>query len=366
MTGKHTGHASVRGNQRPEAALTADEFTLPQVFKAAGYATALVGKWGLGGPNTTGAPNKKGFDYFFGYPSQMAAHEYFPPLLLRNTELVMQSQNQGGTQGTYAHDLFVDEATAFMRTNSGRPFFLCLAVTIPHANNEMGTNGMQVPDDAPYSGENWPQNEKNFAAMITRLDSSIGRLLQVLKESGLDERTLVVFTSDNGPHAEGGHNPEFFRSRGGLRGIKRSLYEGGLRVPLMIRWPGKVKAGHVSDQIQAFWDFLPTFADLVSQPVPRTLDGTSVLSAWLENRALLHPPLYWEFHEASYLRAVRMGNWKGVSTDRSKPLELYDLAADPAEQQNVVEGHPFVVRQIEDIMKKEHVPDPKWPDVPGR
>ncbi len=366
MTGKHTGHATVRGNQRPEAPLTVDELTLPRVFKAAGYATALIGKWGLGGPNTAGAPNKKGFDYFFGYPSQTAAHDYYPPLLVHDGELLLLAENQDGKHGAYAHDLFLEAAANFVRTNRTRPFFLCLSVTIPHANNEARPNGMQVPDDAPYSGENWPPAEKNFAAMITRLDTGVGRLLQLLKETGLADQTLVVFTSDNGPHAEGGHDPEFFHSRGELRGIKRSLYEGGIRVPLIVRWPGKIKAGLVSDQLVAFWDLLPTFAALVGQPVPDELHGFSVLPALLENQALLHPPLYWEFHETNYLRAVRTGNWKGVSLDPAKPLELYDLASDPSEKENVADGHPFQVRQIEEIMRREHVPDSKWPDTERR
>jgi arylsulfatase A-like enzyme len=363
MTGKHTGHAIVRGNQSPEAPLMADELTIPQVFKAAGYSTSLIGKWGLGGDDTSGAPNRKGFDYFYGFPSQTAAHNYYPPFLMQNSEKIPLPGNEGGKKGTYAHDLFMEEANGFIRTmKEGTPFFLYLAVTIPHANNEERPNGMQVPSDSPYSNETWPQTERNFAAMVTRLDTSVGQLLALLKELGMETNTLVLFTSDNGPHAEGGHNPAFFESSGGLRGIKRDLYEGGVRVPLIVRWPGKIKVGAVSDQVIAFWDWLPTFAAFTGQPQPKGVDGLSILPALLENRKLLHPPLYWEFHEGGFRRAARMGTWKGVSLDPGQSLELYDLATDPAEKKNVAAKRQDIVRQIEDLMNREHVPDPKWPD----
>ena len=256
----------------------------------------------------------------------------------------------------------MQEALDFVRTNHGRPFFLYLAATIPHANNEERPNGMQVPDDAPYSQESWPPPEKNFAAMITRLDDGVGKLLAALKAAGIEDRTLVIFTSDNGPHNEGGHRAAFFNSSGPLRGIKRDLYEGGIRVPLIARWPGKIKSGATSDQVIAFWDFLPTFAALTGQPPPKGIDGISVLPALLENKPVPHPPLYWEFHEGGFRRAVRLENWKGVSLDPAKPLELYDLTKDISEKQNVAADHPDIVRQIEDIMKREHVPNPIWPD----
>jgi arylsulfatase A-like enzyme len=362
MTGRHTGHATVRGNQRPEAALSADEPTLATVFRTAGYTTGLIGKWGLGGADTPGAPNRKGFDYFFGYPSQTAAHDYYPASLLRNTNKVTLTKNENGRKGSYSHDLFLRDAIDFVFTNRANPFFLCLAVTIPHANNEAGTNGMQIPSDLHYSLEDWPQSEKNFASMITHLDGGVGILLELLDALDLKDKTVILFTSDNGPHAEGGHDPEFFNSRGGLRGIKRSVYEGGLRVPLIVRWPGRIKAGLVSDQVLAHWDFLPTFAALTGQSAPKNLDGVSMLPALLENQPVSRSPLYWEFHEGGFLRAVRKEHWKGVSLDPKKPLELYDLTGDPFEKTNVASEHSDVVREIEGIMEKEHVPDSLWPD----
>jgi arylsulfatase A-like enzyme len=251
----------------------------------------------------------------------------------------------------------------FVRTNQDRPFFLYLPVTIPHANNESRPNGMQVPSDEPYLKEAWPAIEKNFAAMVTRLDNGIGQILALLKELKLDEKTLVIFTSDNGPHSEGGHKAEFFGSGGELRGIKRDLYEGGIRVPLIARWLGKIKAGTESKQVVAFWDFLPTLAEFTSQLMPKGIDGISVLPALLENRAVPHPPLYWEFHEKGFFRAVRLDDWKGVSLDPAKPLELYNLGEDSSEKHNVAADHPDIVRQIESIMKREHVPHPVWPDT---
>jgi arylsulfatase A-like enzyme len=366
MTGKDTGHSTIRGNranrQNPETPLTADEIAIPEIFKAAGCPTALLGKWGVGENGSTGAPNRKGVDYFLGYLTQTAAHDYYPPFIWRNEAKLPLPENEGGKKGIYTHDLFMREALNYVRTNAQKPFFLFLSVTIPHANNEERPNGIQVPDDAPYSGESWPQTEKNYAAMITRMDRGVGQLLDLLKELKLDDRTLVIFTSDNGPHSEGGHKAEFFNSSGALRGIKRDLYEGGIRVPLIVRWPERVKAAAVSDQVVAFWDFLPTFAALMGRPAPSGIDGISVLPAFLENKPVPHPPLYWEFHEGGFARAVRSGNWKGVSLDPEKPLELYDLAADVSEQHDVAAAHPDVVREIETIMKREHVPNPIWPD----
>jgi arylsulfatase A-like enzyme len=362
MTGKHTGHTTIRGNRKPEIPLTSEELTIPQVFKAAGYTTAMIGKWGVGGNDTTGAPNQKGFDFFLGYLTQTAAHDYYPPFIWRNTEKFPLPGNQDGKKETYTHDLFMQEALNFVRTNRDRPFFLYLPVTIPHANNENHPNGMQVPNDEPYSKENWPATEKNFAAMITRLDLGAGQLLALLKELKLDEKTLVVFTSDNGPHSEGGHRADFFDSSGELRGIKRDLYEGGIRVPMIARWPGKIKVGQESRQVVAFWDFLPTLAEFAGQSAPKGTDGISVLPALLENKTAPHPPLYWEFHEQGFFRAVRLDDWKGISLDPARPLELYDLGMDISEKHDLAAGHPEIVRQIEETMKREHVPHPVWPD----
>lgn len=355
MTGKHTGHATVRGNTSPEVALRADEVCVAEVFKAAGYKTALFGKWGLGGNDSSGAPNKKGFDEFFGYLTQGAAHNYYPPFLWKNAEKFPLEGNADGKQGTYTHDLFVQDALKFVRENRGSPFFLYLPFTIPHCNNEAKPHGMQVPSDAPYSDEKWPPAEKGFAAMITRMDTDIGKLMALLKELKLDENTLVIFTSDNGPHKEGGHDAEFFNSRGGLRGIKRDLYEGGIRMPTIAFWPGKVPANKVSDQVWAFWDFLPTAAELTGQKAPEGIDGVSVLPAILGTKTVEHPPLYWEFHERGFSQAVRMGDWKAVKRGVKIDWELYDLSKDLAEEKNVAGENPDIVAKAAGFAKSARV-----------
>jgi arylsulfatase A-like enzyme len=219
-----------------------------------------------------------------------------------------------------------------------------------------------VPDFGPYKDESWPEPEKGFAAMITRMDKDIGKLMASLKSLGLDENTLVIFSSDNGAHKEGGHDPEFFHSHGDLRGIKRDLYEGGIRVPTMTRWPGKIKPGQVSDQVWAFWDFLPTAAVLAGAPPPQGLDGISMVNALLGKNQLNHEYLYWEFHERGFSQAVRMGNWKGVRVAaRSNPIELYDLSQDLGEKNNVAANHPEIVVRIAEIMRMARTDSKEFP-----
>jgi arylsulfatase A-like enzyme len=243
-------------------------------------------------------------------------------------------------------------ATNFIRVNKFAPFFLYLAYTIPHANNGLKDHGMEVPSDAPYSNQPWPQPEKNKAAMITRLDADVGRILAMLKALNLDSNTVIFFSSDNGPHKEGGVNPAFFQSAGPLRGIKRDLYEGGIRVPMIVRWPGKIPPGTVSDQVWHFADFLPTAAEIAGAQVPPDLDGISILPTLLgQKQTRQHPYLYWEFHEGGSKQAVRLGDWKGVRLEPGQPLELYNLKTDPAETTNVADAHPDVVAQIEAILK---------------
>lgn len=356
LTGLHTGHCFVRGNKEipPEGQqpMPADTFTVAQLMKQAGYTTALIGKWGLGKPDSESVPNKMGFDYFYGYNCQMKAHEYYPEYLWRNTEKVMLNGN------AYSHDLMATEALDFVKRNRQQPFFLYLAFTIPHTK-------LQVPDLGPYEKETWAPNLKKLAAMITRLDRDVGRLMALLKELKLDERTLVFFASDNGA----AYNDSLFHHSGPLRGYKRDMYEGGLRSPSLARWPGVIKAGVVSEQVWTFWDFLPTMAALTGTPAPAGLDGISVLPTLLEGKALEHPPLYFEFHERGFTQAARMGDWKAVRLGTRQPLELYDLKADLGEQHDVAAEHPDVVKRFEAYLKSARTESPIWPiteKAPGK
>lgn len=370
MTGLHQGHAFVRGNttlkpvpgQSGQAAtrlpLRLQDVTVAEVLKAGGYTTAIIGKWGLGEPDTTGIPNRKGFDYFFGYLNQNHAHNYYPDYLWRNQERVTIPK------GTYSHDLFTSEALEFIRRERGHPFFLYLAYTVPHANNELGRtsgNGMEVPADAPYSNESWPPQEKNYAAMVTRLDADVGKIMARLKELGLDNDTIVFFNSDNGPQApdEGGFDPNYFASHGVFRGIKRDLYEGGIRVPMIAVWPGRIKAGQVSHQVWAGWDVMPTLVELAGAKPP-AVDGISMLPALFGQKPREHDYLYWEFHEGEFAQAVRSGKWKAVRKS-SKPIELYDLEIDAGETSDVAVKHPEIIRRIEEIMKSAHTESEFWP-----
>src|SRR6185503_7981116 len=376
MTGMHQGHAYVRGNttlkpvpgQSGSAAtrlpLRPQDVTVAEVLKTGGYATGLIGKWGLGEPDTTGIPNRKGFDYFFGYLNQNHAHNYYPDYLWRNQQRVTLKQ------GTYSHDLFTTEALEFIRRERSHPFFLYLAYTLPHANNELGRtsgNGMEVPTDEPYSRESWRQQEKNYAAMVTRMDSDVGKIRALLKDLGLEGDTIVLFSSDNGPQGpdEGGFDPNFFASHGMFRGIKRELYEGGIREPMIVSWPGKIAAGTVSDQLWAGWDVLPTFAAIAGVKPPANIDGTSVLPAMLGQKLKAHAYLYWEFHEGEYAQAVRWGRWKALRKVK-RPIELYDLETDVSEKNDLAAAHPDVVRRIEEIMKEAHTESEFWPVLSNR
>jgi arylsulfatase A-like enzyme len=365
MTGLHTGHARTRGNQFPDLHLRPEDITVTELLKRAGYRTGLFGKWSLGGIGTTGYPPRKGFDEWFGFFSQTHAHNYYPEHLLDNEREYLVRENFGARKQGYAHDLFTQRTLGFLEKQpAGRPFFLHVCYTIPHANNEMGRdtgNGMEVPSDAPYTNRDWPQQEKNFAAMITRMDRDIGRLMEQLKKMGADENTIVFFSSDNGPHREGGHQPDFFHSRGPLRGIKRDLYEGGIRVPMLARWPGKVKAGAVSAQPWAFWDFLPTACELAGVAPPAGLDGISVVPLLTGRPQKSHEYLYWEFHERGFDQGVRLGGWKGVRKGRRGPIELYDLKADLAETKNLAASHPDIVARIAKIMDEARTESQEFP-----
>src|SRR5262249_51315454 len=312
MTGFRTGHGRVRGNAL--VPLQPEDRTVAEVLKAAGYPTGLSGKWGLGEADSTGIPNKKGFDFFFGYLNQNHAHAYYPDFLRKNQEKVplpnVVKNNVASKKVVYSPDLITKEALGFIEANKDRPFFLYFAPTLPHANNEAKQEGMEIPSDEPYTKEMWPQPQKNHAAMITRLDVDVGKVLDKLKELKLEENTIVFFSSDNGPHKEGGADPAFCSSRGGLRGYKRSMTEGGTREPVIVRWPGKVKPGE-SDFVWAFWDFLPTAAALAGAKIPSGLDGKSVAPVLLGTGDVKpHEFLYWEFHEGGSKQAVRTEDWK--------------------------------------------------------
>ncbi len=378
MTGRHTGHCTVRGNV--DVLMKPDEVTLAGLLKQAGYATACIGKWGIGHPPPPEDPHRHGFDHFFGYLSMWHAHNYYPDFLWRNGEKVPlrnvvrhpathYKKGQERLVGLaleridYSHDLFTQEALDYVGRQDG-PFFMFLSYTIPHANNEAGSfgaHGLEVPEVGVYAGRDWPEPEKAKAAMITRMDRDVGRLFAALKERGLDENTLVFFTSDNGPHKEGGIDPEFLDSNGPLRGIKRDLYEGGIRVPLLARWPGRIKAGAVSDHIGAFWDMLPTFAEVAGVEPAADTDGISLLPALLGRPQKEHEFLYWEFHEGSSKQAVRLGRWKAVRPAPSRPIELYDLESDIGEQHDIADEHPDIVARVERILAEVRTDADAWP-----
>ena len=375
MTGLNTGHAFIRGNGTQ--ALRPEDFTVTQLLKNAGYRTGLIGKWGLGNENSTGIPGLKGFEEFAGYLDHVHAHDYYTDRLWRtdtrmgHNDWEIFPENQAGRHGIYMPDLFTKASLNFVNINKPeafnhyRPFFLYLAYTIPHANNEEAKrtgNGMQVPSDEPYSDKPWPQPEKNKAAMITRMDNDIGRLMDKLKELKIEDNTVIFFTSDNGPHKEGGVDPKFFRSAGPLRGIKRDLYEGGIRVPMIVRWPAKIKPGQVSDRVWSFWDFFPTAAGIAMAQAPTNIDGISMLPTLLgRTQTNQHDFLYWEFHERGFQQAVRMGEWKAVRPQAGEPLELYDLKSDLGEKNNVAAQNPDVVARIETYLKTARTESKEWP-----
>lgn len=365
MTGYHTGHARTRGNKYPDLPLRPNDVTVTEILKKAGYRTALFGKWSLGQLGSTGYPTRKGFDEWFGFFSQLHAHNFYPEHLLENETAYICRGNMGTQKKDYASDLFTQRALGFVeRQTAAQPFFLHLCYTVPHANNEMGRdtgNGMEVPSDAPYTNKPWPQQEKNFAAMITRMDADIGKLMNAIRQRGLDENTLVIFTSDNGPHKEGGHAPGFFESSGPLRGIKRDLFEGGIRVPMLARWPGRIKPGSVDAMPTAFWDFLPTAAELAGAEAPLGIDGQSIVPTLLGRPQKPHDYFYWEFHESGFHQAVRTGNWKGIRLGPKEPVALYDLEADPSERNNIAAQHPDVVMRITNILASARTDAVEWP-----
>nr|WKN40213.1 arylsulfatase [Tunicatimonas sp. TK19036] len=381
MTGQHTGKTRVRGNaggdDRSKQSLQAEDVTVAEVLKKANYETALVGKWGLGEVGQEGHPLEQGFDSFYGYLNQRHAHNYYPEFLWDNLDSVPLNnvvervdRGRGGFPGGYAtekvdysHDLFTEKALTFIQQEREQPFFLYLALTIPHANNEAGDKGMEVPDYGIYADRDWPETQKGTAAMITRMDKDLGRILETLQQQGIDENTLVIFTSDNGPHQEGGNDPDFFDSNGPLQGIKRAMYEGGIRVPFIARWPAHIPAGVTSDYIGYFGDMMATFAELADVRPPEDIQSISIVPTLLghpeEQRP--HNYLYWEFYEQGSRQAARMGNWKGIREPMfTGDMQLYNLENDLEEQNNVAAQHPDIVDDMKHIMDEAHEPSPLW------
>ena len=361
ITGLHMGHCPIRANRevQPEGQMPLPKahVTVAELLQRAGYRTGLFGKWGLGFPGSGSEPTRRGFDTFYGYNCQRHAHGYYPQYLWRNDHREPLPCNAGGKQAQYSHDSITAEALRWVHAQRTQPFFLYFAVTIPHAQ-------FQVPDCGPYANENWPEDEKRMASMITRLDRDIGRLFDLLKELQIDERTLVFFVSDNG--AMGSykeHDLEFFDSNGPFRGFKRSMYEGGLRVPAIARWPGRIKPGAVSDEPWAFWDFLPTAAEVAGFELPRDLqtDGVSIAPLLFGRSLPRRQYFYWELHEGPTQQALRFGDWKAVRTTINRPLELYDLRADRGETRDLAKERPELVAQAEALMKSARVDSADFP-----
>jgi arylsulfatase A-like enzyme len=368
MTGLHMGHAPVRANReiQPEGQmpLPAETITIAQILKTQGYATACMGKWGMGMFDTSGSPLKKGFDHFYGYNCQRHAHSYFPTYLYNDDQRFELPGNDGKKQGqTYAQNLIEDDVLGWVRDHHAQPFFLFYAVTLPHGRYEIDDQGI-------YKDKPWTEVEKNYAAMITRLDADVGRLLALLQELKIDEQTLVIFSGDNGSSfpENSALGKRFAQAANGLRGFKRGMYEGGLRQAAISRWPGKIPAGRVSDEPWAFWDFLPTAVELAGADLPQGFqtDGLSLVSFLEGGAAPQREYFYWELHEGKSIQAIRFGDWKGVRNGPDQMLELYDLAHDAGETSNVADAHPELIAQAEALIKQARVDDANWPMRGGK
>jgi arylsulfatase A len=379
MTSKHVGHGSVRGNQPKGQLLKDSEETLAKTFRNAGYATGLIGKWGLGNAPEPNDPKRNGFDYHYGYVNMWHAHNFFPEFLYKNGEKVYLNNKTGSippgnypegvglatVRNEYAPDLFDREALNFIEENKTQPFFLFYAMNTPHGNSEykVDGNGMEVPDTKAFDHTDWPNAEKGFAEMMRKLDITVGLIQEKIKELGLEENTIIVFSSDNGPHSECNHDPNFFNSAGILRGQKRDLYEGGVRVPFIIKYKDVIKSGLATDQIYGFWDVMPTFRDMLNLNKLKDVDGKSfwpVISG--KGKAEQHKYLYWEFYEENGKQGVLFNDWKGIRLNTNNlshsRLELYNLKEDPSEKNNLATANPKMVKKILKIMEKEHQPFP--------
>jgi len=361
MTGQHTGHTRVRGNKGrvggvgPErrVPLQPQDITVAEVLKKAGYSTGITGKWGLGEPETTGVPNRQGFDEWFGYLNQAKAHSYYPPYLWKDQQKFILEGNQNGAREQYSHDLMTDFALDFVRRHKAGPFFLYVPYTILFFFYDMASTEI-------YTNESWPKDAKVHAAMITLMDRDVGRIMSLLKDLWIDEKTVVFFCSDNGAAKrwEG-----IFDSSGPLRGRKRDMYEGGIRTPMIARWPNKVPAGKVnSTAVWYFADILPTLADLAGVQPPADIDGISILPAILGKKQTTDNRfLYWEFYESGFKQAVHWRNYKAVRPAIEKPLELYDLDKDLAETTNIAGQNSKIVEKFETYLKTARTKSPNWP-----
>ncbi len=393
MTGKHPGNAYIRDNGDPKDGSTKnfpfpgqnpipdDEITIAEALKDKGYKTAAIGKWGLGHFGTSGDPNKQGFDLFFGYNCQRHAHNHYPKFLWRNGVKVPMPGNERKLDGKiHSQDAFTKEALSFIKNNKDDSFFLYLPYAIPHlsiqtTNKWLNMYKGKIPEEEHthrgYLKHPFPR--AGYAGMVTQMDDSVGQIVSLIDKLNLREDTLIIFTSDNGPtfNRLGGSDSDFFRSAGEFKGLKGSLYEGGIRVPTIARWPGKIKADSTSDHISAFWDWLPTFCEVAAAKVPKNTDGISLLAAMKGEKQKTHEFLYWEFPSYGVQQAVRMGNWKGIRQKMSKAktsadlkTELYDLKNDPGENTNLANKRPDIVDKIELIMNQEHTPSNLFPLLP--
>lgn len=354
-TGRHMGHTPISSNA--SYVFQPEDVTVGELLAEVGYRTGGVGKWAMGRPGSIGHPNRNGFEFWMGYLDQGEAHNYYPTHLWRNDERIVLPGNElsdhpkargrvSVKRVTYSHDVMTDEALDFVRRQAGHPFLLHMHMTLPHANNEGGRvngDGMEVPDYGSYQERTWPTPEKGQAAMIARLDRDVGRLMSLLSELGIDRETLVIFTSDNGPHSEGEHNHTFFDSNGPLRGFKRDLYEGGIRVPTIVRWPGVVAPGTQSDEPLAFWDFLPTACELAGRDYEGPTDGISFVPLLKGEPQAHHDYLFWKYNEKL---AIRQGLWKAVKPGKTAPWELYNLGKDVGETLDLAGQQPDRLRRL--------------------
>ena len=385
MTGLHTGHTCVRGNAeaQPEgqAPMPADTFTVAHLMQRAGYRTGIFGKWGLGAPGSASEPLKMGFDRFYGYNCQRIAHSYYPAFLWNDDKRELLFGNVAEDRGEYAPDVIHDQALKFIRKNKDQPFFCYYAAIQPHADivaperymeKHRGKYGKEKPHRRGHYRAQ-PEPRAAFAGMVNVLDDYVGDIVAELEKLGIADNTLIIFTSDNGPHTEGGHDPAYFDSNGNQRGVKRDLYEGGTHVPMIASWPAAIEPGLTSDHISAFWDFLPTMAELTGQELPNKTDGVSILPTLLgQPNQPVHNYLYWEFPARKGRIAIRKGKWKAVrykaSINPNSPLELYDLSVDPGEENNVAALQPETVSMMRNLLIDVRTPptNPKFDYLTNR